>query len=194
MSEPDADAPDSMLGGVRSRSDEPLLALEIPAFVRRGQELEAILQGVDDRCRSNRRKLLDMVHMRLRQWAKLATGPDDWRDAFRASIADLWALTNADAPAWAPFPGTTRRRRAAARDLIASVERFNGRWVEFVDRMDLRLTNEIIEDYNRFYLVEKECAVGSSRLAAMHFKIVPKVTVAKIMVDFPPLPVPEPAG
>lgn len=194
MSEPDADVPDSFLGGVRSRSEEPLLALEIPAFVRRGLELDSMLQGVDDRCRRNRRKLLEMVYVRLRQWAKLATGPNDHRDAFRTSIADLWRSSEAEAPDWAAVAASSRRRKAAAHDLISSVERFNGRWVEFVDRLDLRLTNEVIEDYNRFYLVEKECAVGSARLAAMHFKTVAKIDASMIMAKFPPLPLPEAAG
>jgi len=193
MSEPDADAPEPMLGGMRS-SDEPLLALEVPAFVRRGLELDGVIQGLDDRCRKNRRKMLDMVHMRLRQWAKLAIGPDDWRDAFRASIADLWALSDAGPPMWAPAAASTRRRKAAARDLIASVERFNARWIEFVGRLDLRLTNEVIEDYNRYYLVEKECAVGSARLAAMNFRPVAKASAEKVLADFPPLPVPELVG
>lgn len=192
MSEPDVDASDSILGAIGS--EEPRLALEIPAFVRRGQYVESMLQGLDDRCRRNRLRMLDMVHMRLRQWAKLAISPEDWRDVFRSSIADLWPLTDAEPPAWAAIRSSPRRRKAAARDLIASVERFNGRWVEFVDRLDLSLTNEAVEDYNRFYLIEKECALGSTRLAAMNFRPVARATAEKLLADFPPLPVPEPAA
>ena len=143
MSEPDVGATDAILDGFSS--EEPRLALEIPAFVRRGQYVEAMLQGLDDRCRRNRLKMLDMVHMRLRQWAVLAIGPEDWHGVFLDSLVPLWPLSSAEPPIWARKAGSSRRRRVAARDLIASIERFNGRWITFVDRLDLRLTNEAVE-------------------------------------------------
>ena len=113
--------------------------------------------------------MLDMVRLRLRQWAGVATGPDDWAGAFAAPIAPLWPLCGAEPPAWAAQPAPPRRRRAVARDLVASVARFNRRWAAFLDGLNLEPVNRQIDQYNRYYVLEKECVLGSARLAVRHF-------------------------
>ena len=69
--------------------------------------------------------------------------------------------------------------------------RFNGRWLQFIDGMNLEPTNRVIEAYNRYYLLEKECVMGSGRLAARFFVPVTKITQTGLLHDHPTLPVPE---
>lgn len=188
MSATDADSTEPTLATAGDGTS--LHVFDVPAFARRGLEVESHLQGLDGRCRRRRRETFDMVQVRLRQWAAAAIGPEDWRDSFRAPIGDLWIAAEAEPPRWSRSPGSPRRRRAIARDVLASVERFNARWIEFVTKLDLSLINRAIDDYNRFYLIEKECVLGSARLAAMHFQPFPFVTRACILAEHPPLPVP----
>lgn len=167
---------------------------DVPAFARRGQELDLAQYGLHSRCRVHRAGLLDMVHVRLRQWSRAAVGPDDWSDVFRAPVDHLWTLSLAEPPRWADSPAPTRHRRSVARDLVSSVERFNDRWRRHVAKLDLAPINAMIDQYNIYYLIEKECVMGSSRLAARAFEPVAPVSVASILADHPLLPVPEPSG
>src|SRR3954447_15065088 len=79
---------------------ELLGLFDAPAFVRRGQDLEYALARLKVRCRRERNALLDMVRLRLRQWAGVATCPDDHAGAFVAPVAALWRLCDAEPPAW----------------------------------------------------------------------------------------------
>ena len=46
---------------------------DVPAFVRRGQELESALNRLHARYRREREEQLEMVRVRLRQWSSVAT-------------------------------------------------------------------------------------------------------------------------
>jgi hypothetical protein len=170
---------------------ELLGMFDAPAFVRRGQDLEYALARLDARCRREHDAMLDMVRLRLRQWTGVATGPDDRAGSFAAPIAALWPLCDAPTPTWAAFPAPPRRRRSVARDLTASVVRFNLRWGAFLDQLKLEPFNRMIDHYNRYYVLEKECIVGSTRLAMRHFKPKPLLTRASLAEEYPALPVPE---
>jgi hypothetical protein len=170
---------------------ELLGLFDTPAFVRRGQELEYALGRLHARCRHQRDSLLEMVHLRLRQWAGVATGPDDRAGTFAAPIAALWPLSGAAPPVWALQATLSRRRRAVARDLVASVTRFNDRWAAALDQLNLAPVNRMIDHYNRFYVLEKECVLGSARLAQRHFTPRVHVTCTALSEQYPPLPVPE---
>jgi hypothetical protein len=161
---------------------------DVPAFARRGQDLEYALSRLHQRLAQERDSRLDMVRVRLRQWAAVAIGFEDWPDVFARPIAPLWVLSGAEEPAWASQLAPLRRRRAAARDLAASVDRFNRRWTAFLDGLPLDSLNGRIEQYNRYYVLEKECVLGSARLAARHFVPRPRVTVKALLADFPLLP------
>ena len=78
----------------------------------------------------------------------------------------------------------------AARDLIAAVARFNRRWAEFVESINLGPANAVIEHYNRYYVIEKECVMGSGRLAARFFTPIPSLSPDRLLKDHPLLPVP----
>ncbi len=164
---------------------------DLPAFARRGQDVEYSQQRLHDRCRAMRGDLLDMVRIRLRQWAGSVTGPVAWRRIFTDSIEPLWPLSDAEPPRWAPADAPSRRQRAIARDLIAAVLRFNTRWARCLDQVDLRPLNDAIERYNRYYVLEKECVVGSTRIAARHFVPLARIDQATLLQSHPNLPVPE---
>lgn len=161
-----------------------------PAFVRRGQDVEDSLNRLHNQCRRARTDMLEMVHLRLRQWAAVAIGPDDWSDRFDRPVAPLWSLAHAPTePVWADRPGAPRRRRAVARDLIASMARFNRRWSRHVEELNLDPINALIDGYNRYYLIEKELLIGSARLASRLFRVYPSLTVESVFERHPPLPV-----
>jgi hypothetical protein len=167
---------------------------DLPAFARRGQDLEATLRRLHLRCRAARRKLLEMVHLRLRQWSRAAAGPNCWPGVFTSPIESLWALSDAEPPQWASSDALLNRRRAIAIDLVAAIERFNRRWIQFIDRTNLEPANFVIDQYNRYYVLEKECVMGSARLAARHFTPVARLTRAMLLEEHKTLPVPELAG
>jgi hypothetical protein len=170
---------------------ELLGLFDAPAFARRGVDLEYALERLHARCRGRRGELIEMVQLRLRQWAGVATSSDDVRGTFAAPVAPLWGLCAAPPPVWAFVPAPPRRRRAVARDLVASVTRFNRRWSAFLDELNLALVNGMIDQYNRYYVLEKECVLGSARLALRHFTPWARVTRLDLAEEYPLLPVPE---
>src|SRR4051812_14925276 len=115
---------DDEAGMIANRDPEvsELLGLfDVPAYVRRGQDLEYALARLRDRCRRERSTRLDLVLVRLRQWTCAVTGLEAWRDVFTAPIEALWPLCDAPPATWAERPAPPRRQRAIAGDLIASV-------------------------------------------------------------------------
>ncbi len=165
---------------------------DVPAFARRGADLEYGLSRLRERCRRERSALLEMVRLRLRQWLAVATGPDDWAPLFEEPVAPLWSLAGLELPPrWSEVPATARRRRGVAGDLIASVDRFNRRWSRFLGELELGPVNDLIDHYNRYYLLEKECCLGSARIAARHFTPRTSLTSEDLLAEFPPLPLPR---
>jgi hypothetical protein len=74
--------------------------------------------------------------------------------------------------------------------MIAGLERFNGEWELFLRGLDLTPINRLREGYNRYYVIEKECAVRSVRTAREGFEPLPPVTTDDLRRMFPPLPLP----
>ena len=180
--------------GLESEINELLGLFDVPAFVRRGQDLEHALARLHTRCQRERDERLEMVRMRLRQWAAVAAGPDLECAVFAEPIAYLWVLTGLSAVEWTKRPAPGWRQRGVARDLAAAVVRFNDRWRAFLAEMSLDVINRMIDQYNRFYVLEKECSLGSPKLAARHFVPKPSVTREALEARYPLLPVPELAG
>jgi hypothetical protein len=188
----DAEGPTPALNAdVETEVKEMMGLFDLPAFARRGQDLEITLRHLHERCHKARLQLLDMVQLRLRQWSRAVTGPDAWPALFTRSIEPLWPLAAAEPPKWSEFPAPLRRQRIIAGDLIAAVLRFNRRWQQFIEQLNLEPVNSVIDRYNRYYVLEKECVMGSARLAARHFQHVPLITTAILLDNHPPLPVPE---
>ncbi len=79
----------------------------------------------------------------------------------------------------------------ALRELNESLESFNRRWRAFLEGVNLAHVNELREGYNRYYVLEKECALRSPFLARQGFVRMPPATVADIAALLPPLPIPR---
>jgi hypothetical protein len=184
-------SPPTMSADIETEVKEMMGLFDTPAFARRGHDLEITLRRLHDRCRKTRIELLDMVQLRLRQWSRVVTGLDAWSNVFTVSIEPLWPLAEAEPPRWADSPLPIRRQRIIASDLIAAVIRFNRRWPRFLDQLNLEPANTVIDHYNRYYVLEKECVMGSARLAARHFQPVPLLSTSSLLKDHPPLHVPE---
>ncbi len=132
-----------------------------------------------------------MVRLRLKQWARVAAGPAQWSTVFAGPIEELWELSRSEPPVWSAQPASLRQQLAVARDLIASVLRFNHRWRQFLESLNLEPANLAIDQYNAYYVLEKECVMGSARLASRHFTPVPRLSVESLLDDHPLLPAPE---
>ena len=113
MDETDDSTP---MTNVDAEMKELLGLFDVPAFARRGQDLEYALARLHDRCRRERLGMLDMVRLRLRQWSRAATGPDDWRTTFAAPIDRLLAPLRRRAPRLGrpPRAGPPSRARSPA--------------------------------------------------------------------------------
>ena len=83
------------------------------------------------------------------------------------------------------------RLRRALRELVTDLEKFNRRWQEFLTGVDLAPVNKLRADYNRYYLLEKECAVRSARLARQGFVPLAPLTLTDLEAALPFLPMPR---
>jgi hypothetical protein len=70
-------------------------------------------------------------------------------------------------------------------------EQFNTYWRATAAAANLIPINQRREAYNRWYLLEKECAIGSARLAAQGFQPLAPLTTADILAHLPELPIPD---
>jgi hypothetical protein len=184
-------------------ADDPDLRLRMqiaaqydaPAFVRRARHVADEYEALLARCRRQRADWLTGVRLHL---GSVRAGAGSW-DVLRPLLADtaqVAALEQLHAEAGDPehaMTGPTGRRglRRALRDLNHSIERFNGRWTAFLRAFDLSAINAARDGYNRHYLLEKECAVGPSRLHARTFRPLDPLTADDLLVALPPLPVPR---
>jgi hypothetical protein len=170
-----------------------------PAYVRRAREVEAALERLLQRCRTQRDEWLPMVRLRLGilkalagAWPALAPLLADEKQLGQLEQMERDLAPSLRAPV---APTASRRRlRRALLELRASVEHFNRRWQAYLSAVDLDAVNGLRDGYNRYYVLEKECAVRSPRLAREGFVRLEPLTTAHLFAALPPLPVPLPAG
>ena len=163
-----------------------------PAFMRRAHRAEAALADLLHRLRCTRLEWLHMVRLRLGQLHALAGG---WQrlapliDAY--SLAALRNLFDELQPQLrVPLEATDNDAtlRAALTDLQESMDRFNERWRKLLDETDLTDVNRRRDEYNRWYLLEKECFVGSPRIARQGFQPLEMITRGQLAEWMPELP------
>ena len=143
-----------------------------------------------------RRERLAMVRLRVGQLHALAGGWDALHslvpdDADRALLARLHDELQPDLRM--PLEPTTsvRTLRGALRDLLEAMESFNARWQRWLAELDLTAVNKVREDYNRYYLLEKECALGFAAVARRDFKPLPAITRGDVEEQLPLLELPR---
>jgi hypothetical protein len=172
-----------------------LSRFDAPAYIRRARGVQAALDQLLEYCRSRRAEWLEMVRLRIGMLHALA---GDW-DNLLPLLADedqldilRYQLAALASPLRAPVEPTTSAHalRRALQELRESLERFNHRWRAFLSGVDLSTVNELREGYNRYYVLEKECAVRSARIARQGFVPLQPLTLDELESHFPLLPVP----
>jgi hypothetical protein len=181
----------------RQAFNEVLAHYDGPAYLRRARRVQGSYDELLDRCRRQRGEWLGMVRVRLGHLRALA---GSW-EVLAPCLADerqvrlLEELCAALEPRLrVPVEATTSARtlQQALRRLGESAERFNQRWLAFVRGLDLSALNAERADYNRYYLIEKECAVRSPFIARQGYKPLDPVTHDDLLTALPALTVPAP--
>jgi hypothetical protein len=176
-----------------------LLAFDAPAFVRRAMQVEAAWEAVLAVCRRERERLLEMPRLRLARFLALSQSlpPGSGQSCHANDLAYLEGLREEWQPrlrsAVKPARSEADVGRALA-ELSRSILRFNRRWLAFVRELDLQPANQLREGYNRYYLLEKECALRSARLAREGFVPLAPIGVEDLLEKYPLLRVPELIG
>ncbi len=165
------------------------------SFMRRAKLVETSWARLLERGDHARREHLAMVRLRVGQLHALA-GEDALRrllpdDADRAMLARLHDELQPELRM--PLEPTTsvRTLRGALRDLVEAMESFNARWQRWLAEADLTAVNKAREDYNRYYVLEKECALGSAVVARRDFKPLPPITRGDVEAQLPLLELPR---
>jgi hypothetical protein len=174
---------------------ELMTLFDAPAYVRRARRVEEALEQLLARCARQRHEWLEMVRLQVGQLREMAGG---WA-GLRPHLADdaqlrlLRDLHDAVAPALRlPVPPASPRAvRRALRELVESIERFNRRWVHYLSGIDVGPVNAVREGYNRFFVLEKECALRSPPVARRGFRPLPPLTPGEVASQLPPLAVPR---
>jgi hypothetical protein len=86
------------------------------------------------------------------------------------------------------------RMRGVARQLNRAIERFNQRWADYVPTIDLSGVNTLREGYNRWYVLEKSCALRNDAVARAGFVPIAMLTHQVIHERYPALPLVEFVG
>ncbi|MFL5242372.1 MAG: hypothetical protein ACJ8FY_09715 [Gemmataceae bacterium] len=183
--------------GPRGETFQQLLAFYgAPAYIRRAQQVREALAQILARSEVQRQEWLSMVRTRL---ALLRGYVGDWdrltpwltnEEQVRV-LSDLEAQLQPRLAGPAPASSSPRLIRRALAELVDSLERFNRRWREHVEAIDMTSVNQRRDDYNRNYLLEKECAVRSAHAARQGFHPLPPLTIDDLRKLLPELPVPK---
>jgi hypothetical protein len=167
-----------------------------PAYVRRGRAVQHALEDLLDHCRNRRKEWLHIIRIRLGLLHALAGGWDALipllRDEEQVRVLEQ-LHTNLSPKLRLPVEPTTSRRALtlALRELAESIARFNQRWRDYLPTVELDRVNALRENYNRYYILEKECATQSASVARQGFRPLKPLTVDEVARCLPPLPVPQ---
>ncbi len=147
---------------------------QAPAYARRALGVQQAYDDLIARCAAQRDEWLRGVRLHL-GFVRDAGGPEPTSD-----VAESLARLN----------GLDEPRRALAA-LRSSVARFNRRWVAFVAEIDVSEVNRRRDGYNRYYPIEKECALGSPLLATIGFHRLTPLATGDILAALPVLATPS---
>jgi hypothetical protein len=184
-------------GSSEGRENQLVIAqFDAPAYLRRARGVQEALEHLLRKGRAQRDEWLAMTKVSLGRLHALA---GDW-SAMRPLVADeaqlavLESLHASLAPKLrAPVPPTSSQRvlRHALHRLVSSLERFNARWQDYLEKVDLGVIDRLRDGYNRYYVLEKSCALRSDRLAGYGFVPLPPLSVEELASHLPTLPVPK---
>jgi hypothetical protein len=180
----------------REAFNEVLAQYDGPAYLRRARRVQGSYDGLLEQCRQQREEWLGMARVHLGMlrglagdWPALADHLADQQQL--TVIAELWTTLQPRLRVPVEPTASARALRQAVGELIESLERFNRRWVDFVSGLDLAALNAERADYNRYYLLEKECAVRSPHIARQGYRAQEPLTADVLLAVLPPLRVPR---
>ena len=187
---------------VLARNDDDRVAQRVlghydaPAFIHRARRVQEALDHLLTRCRQQREQWLTMPRLHLGMLKSLA---GDWHRLQpwllnEDQIVLLRELEIELAPRLRiriEPTSSERKLQQALRVLRDNLETFNRRWLDFISTVDLTQVNEARDGYNRYYLLEKECAMRSPRLARQGFERLECFTIGELMTMLPILPIPK---
>lgn len=167
---------------------------DAPSYVRRGLEVEVAWLDVLAKLKRERRQWFEPLGRRL---GEIKARAGDWRrlvgdnDQAVAALAQLETML----PCHLRFPPTRAwlilLHRREFKRWCRDAEQFNTYWRATAAAANLIPVNQRREAYNRWYLLEKECAIGSARLAVQGFQPLAPLTTADILAHLPELPIPD---
>ncbi|MCS6977398.1 MAG: hypothetical protein NZM31_10380 [Gemmatales bacterium] len=183
-------------GGNADRLAKTVMArYDGPAYMRRARQMELAIEALHRQCQTTRDEMLHLVRHRLGLLLEMA---GSWQALVPHYIdtpqAEVLRQLGPE-PHWDAAPSgkpkvSPSRLRSALHELCEAIAWFNLRWLEFLQGLDLDTVNGLIAGYNRWYVLEKECAVGSIRVARQGFRPVPPITREDLKNRYPPLPLP----
>ncbi|OYW19402.1 MAG: hypothetical protein B7Z55_08895 [Planctomycetales bacterium 12-60-4] len=171
-----------------------IAAYDVPAFMRRAKRVESAWEQCLVRCRE--RYLVALEMPRLRLGIVLAIAGSWTRVADHLAIPDQAEVLIELHRQWRPL--LRRPVTATSRELVVhqalqcvkqSFETFNRRWERYIDGLDFTELNRLRQDYNRYYMLEKECAIASRLVAERGFQQLSPATTADVRALLPCLPV-----
>jgi hypothetical protein len=174
-----------------SNTDENLLFKQVlarfdgPAYIRRGRQTELALESLLDHCRVEYETRLATVRKKVERLSRVIV--TDWRLIQRLGEPFAFFGIEPEPPLGHSAPEGSSRKALA--EVAKSVARFNRQWQQFLHGLDLTAVNAARAGYNRYYLLEKECAVGSLRIAKQGFTPLEPLTAGELLAKFPLLPV-----
>lgn len=183
--------------GAEDEVQRQLLALngEV-SFMRRARCVEEAFNQILKTCRTQREELLGMVKTRLAVLHALA-GNWERLTAYLADRDQVTLLRNLYehlAPTLRSVIELTDsdyELRTALTALVESLQRFNRRWRERLDGLQLDHLNQLRAEYNRYYPLEKEFATRTSaNVARRGFKELAPLSPDDFLEWLPLLPVP----
>lgn len=176
---------------------QQLLAMhDGPAYVRRARRVHDAFAQLLQQGRKQRDEWLVFVRVSLGMLHALAGSWDAVRPLVRDSESlDLLRRLHDDLQPRlrvSVTPTTSRGKlKTTLAELAAGLERFNRRWHEYVHKLDLRRVNELRDGYNRWYVLEKECALRNAAAARAGFQRLPPLTAEDVLQRLPLLDVPR---
>jgi hypothetical protein len=167
-----------------------------PAYMRRAARVEAALQKLLADCRRQRDEWSLMLVVRLvtlrglaGEWERLAPLLADAGQI--EALERLWDELQPEVLVQIEPTTSPRKLRRALAELVQEIEAVNRRWEAFLPSVDVTEVNRQRDGYNRWYVLEKECAVRSIAVARSGFVPLAMMAIEELREKLPPLSVPR---
>lgn len=166
---------------------------DAPAYIRRARNVESDLEGLLAQLGTLRRDWLNRPEKLFHEWKSRAGSWDRLAGWLKKpeQISYLRKLDGWLQPALKYPPPPSRWFFGASRaveTLREMIRGFNQAWKTHLESLDLTPLNLARDNYNRWYLLEKECAIGSFHIAGRGFQPLPPVSSRDLLAVLPLLP------